>query len=96
VELLAHPFRLRPNKTAATVTQGSDSANAQLVAALVLTRYHEREMAPGFGTSDPVMVGLDPTEIVAQAAYWGPDVQITNITQQPTSADGSAARIEFQ
>ena len=95
MELLSHPFRLRANATAATVTQDSDASNAQLLTALVLTRFGERELSPGFGTSDPVMVGLDPTEVVAQASYWGPAVEIVGVTQDPTSADSSNVRIEF-
>lgn len=95
MELLAFPFSLRPNGTVVTVTQDSDAANVQLIAALVLTRYGERELLPGFGTSDPAMFGLQPTELAAQVAQWGPAVTITNVTQAPTSPDVTSVQIDF-
>lgn len=96
MELLSHPFRLRVNGTAATVPQGSDASNVQLIAALVLTRYRERELIPGFGMSDPTMEGLNPTELAAQVAQWGPGVTIVDVTQQYTDNDTSIAQVQFK
>lgn len=94
-EVMSYPFRLRPNGTVATVTQGSDTYKAELIAVLSLTRRGERTLMPGFGMSDPLMVGFSSTELAAQVAKYGPPVQIVDI-KQTYIADGSlTAVIEF-
>lgn len=83
MELLSHPFRLRPNGEVATVEQGSDEANAEQLAVLVLTRIGERELAGGFGITDPTFAGLAPSEVAAGVAAFGPDIDIDTIEVEP-------------
>lgn len=95
MQSFSHPFRLNANGQVATVTQGTDSWAAQLIAALILTRYGEKEMVPTFGTSDPIMVGVNPTEVAAQVAAFGPPVRIVNIIETQSTIDSAAVQIEF-
>ena len=84
MQLLSHPFRLRPNGHVATVEQGSDEANAEQLAMLILTRRGERDLAGGFGITDPAFTGgFDPSEIVAGLAAFGPDIALDEITLDP-------------
>ena len=84
MQLLSHPFRLRPNGHVATVEQGTDEANAEQLALLILTRQGERDLAGGFGISDPAFSGgFDPAEIVAGIAAFGPDITIDDVTLEP-------------
>lgn len=73
---MAFPFRLAPNGSVATVEDGSTAADEQAVAVLALTRRGERELVPGFGTSDPVFSALDVAELNAQLAIFGPPVRV--------------------
>lgn len=77
--ILSHPFRLAPNGSVATVEQVSDAANAEQVAVLVLTNLGERPLAPGFGITDPAFVGVEPTEVLAGLAEYGPPVTIASL-----------------
>lgn len=95
MQCLSQPFQLLPNGTAQTLDSGSDAYNAQLIAALVRTRYNERELVPTFGTSDPVMVGINPTELAAQVSQYGPNVTITAVTQTQLDFETVAAKIEY-
>lgn len=52
MDLLAFPFRLRPDGSAATVLDGTDEAHAQDVALLCLTRKGERPLVPDYGTTE--------------------------------------------
>jgi hypothetical protein len=80
VQLLAHPFTVLPNGRVATVEQGSDPANAQLLAVLILTRLDERPLQPGFGLTDPTFTGFDPGELTAAVTAYGPDIAIDDIS----------------
>ena len=59
MELLSHPFRLERNGSAATVTDGSDEANAEGIAILAMTRRGERDLVPEFGLGPIPLHGLD-------------------------------------
>lgn len=96
MQCFSQPFQLLPNGTVQTADLGSDAYNAQMIAALVRTRYNERELVPGFGTSDPVMVGVNPTELAAQVSQYGPKVQITAVRQTQIDYETVGARVEFQ
>lgn len=86
MRLLSHPFRLTPAGHAATVEQGTDEGNAELLGALLLTRKGERELVPGFGVSDPAYAGFDPNEIAAAVSAHGPDVRIESVDVEPVDA----------
>lgn len=81
--ILSHPFRLLPDGSAATVEQDTDEANAEQLAVLLLTRPGERDLAPGYGVSDPAFAGVDPSEVVAAVNAFGPDVTVTAVTSRP-------------
>lgn len=80
MRLLAHPFRLAGDGTAATVEQGSDAATAQALGALVATVRGERDDVPAFGVTDPTFGALDLAEVIAGVALFGPAVEITGLT----------------
>jgi phage baseplate assembly protein W len=96
VRLLAHPFRLAGNGTVATVEQGSDEANAQQIAALLLTETGERPLAPGFGITDPTFRGIDATEVIAAVAEHGPDVTVGDVTVRWESESTQLVDVTFE
>lgn len=79
MDLLAYPFRLRPDGSAATVTDGTDDAYRQEIALLCLTRKGERPLVPDYGTTDPVADLLDVAELNAALATFGPAVTIDDV-----------------
>lgn len=78
-QVLSHPFRIVGGK-AATVAQHSPRHLAEAVAHIASTRSGERPMVPTFGIADPVVVGLDPTELMAVAAVHAPEALVTAVT----------------
>lgn len=83
MRILSHPFRLRPDGSVATVEQETDEAHAEQLACLVLTRLGERDLAPGFGISDPTFAGIEASEIAAGVAAFGPPVDVTDVRETP-------------
>lgn len=77
MEVLSHPFRLDSTGSAATVTEGSDDANAEAIAILCLTRKGERDLVPGFGTIDPVFSEFDVAELNLALDDYGPPITVT-------------------
>lgn len=77
--ILSHPFRLAINGTIATVEQQSEAADTEQLAIVALTVLGERPLAPGFGISDPTYATVEPGEVVASAAVYGPAVTIRTI-----------------
>lgn len=96
VDVLSHPFRVLPNGRAATVEQDSVDQNAELIAALILTRPGERGLAPGFGTPDPAFVGVDVAAVEAATSVFGPDVRITDVRVDITGPGSQDITIEFE
>lgn len=81
MDVLAHPFRLDPTGSAATVLDGAEDANTQAVAILAMTRKGERVLVPTFGISDPAYAEVDVAELNAGLATFGPaGVTVTGIT----------------
>lgn len=74
--LLSFPFRLAPNGAVATVVQDTEAADREAIAALCLTVYGERPLQPGFGITDPTLLGIDPAEVAAGVGRYGPPVRI--------------------
>lgn len=93
--LLAFPFRLAANGRAATVEQDDELGDAQRVAAIATTVRGERELVPGFGITDPTLAGIDPAELAAGVALYGPDVRIGPITVRPLSDTAQAVAVTF-
>lgn len=79
MRVLAHPFRLGPDKTVVTVDQNSDAAIGQLIGSLVSTVRGERGLVRTFGVSDPQFSTLDEAEVSAGLALHGPAVQILSV-----------------
>jgi hypothetical protein len=96
VAVLSFPFGFQPNGAVATVEQGSDEHNGQLLAALVMTRVGERHLVPGFGIVDPTFVGLDVAALEAATALYGPDVQISDVVTTITGPASQDVQIEFE
>lgn len=74
--ILSHPFRLTPAGQAATVLQDTDEANIEQVAVLALTKLGERPMVPSFGLRDPAFRRIEPGELAAGIAAYGPPVRL--------------------
>lgn len=89
---LSFPFRLTPSGRAAVVEEDTDEENAERIAALVLTRRGERELAPQFGVEDPVFQFPDAADLAAGIALFGPDVEFT---METTYVSDRAARVEI-
>lgn len=77
--ILSYPFRLGPDGSIATVEQGSDQANAEQVAVLILTREGERELCPTYGVDDPTFAELELGDVAAGLAMFGPDVDLESV-----------------
>lgn len=97
--ILAFPFRIDPETgDAATVAQGSDGETATVIAMLAHTRLGERDLCPGFGTSDPAYVPTSELvqEIQAGLALFGPQVtvQASSVTVDP-SATAATINLTF-
>ncbi len=96
MDVLSYPFRVAPNGSAATVRDGSTAANTEAVAVLALTRKGERVLVPTFGTTDPVLTGLDVAELNTALTVHGPvGVRVTGVETTPTGPGSVAARLEF-
>lgn len=80
MDLLSHPFRVDRNGACATVTDGSDEANAEGIAILALTRRGERDLVPDFGAPDPVFDSLSLADLNVGLVDYGPPVEVTDLT----------------
>jgi hypothetical protein len=80
MELLAHPLRLSGSRFA-TVTDGTEAADCDAVARMVLTHRGEVELVPAFGISDLTFsgpeAGLGITQLNACASMFGPPVTVS-------------------
>jgi hypothetical protein len=94
--MLAHPFRVSANGTAATVEQNSDDGNAQELAVLILTRTGERPLVPQFGIADPTFRGFEPSELTAAVSMYGPPVEITNVAVRQDGPHRQLVSVAFQ
>jgi hypothetical protein len=92
---LSYPPRIATNGAFATVEQNSDAADVEAVACIALTRRGERELRPGFGLTDPTFAGIEPAELDAQVALWGPPVEIDDITVTPIAEHVQQVRVEM-
>lgn len=94
--IISHPFRLLPNGNVATIEADSDLGDAEGIAVLVLTRRGERSLVPGFGVTDPAFAGLEPSEVAAGVALYGPPVTITAVRDQWLSDTEQAVAVAFE
>lgn len=79
MDLIAHPFRVAVNGSLAKVEDGTDEANGQQIAVLVMTQPGERPLVPMFGVADPAFGMFDEAALKAQIDMFGPDVSIEDV-----------------
>lgn len=79
MDLLSHPFRLTAGGRLATVVDGSEEAQAEALAGVVLTRRGERELAPELGITDPVFAGIDLAQVNASLDTYGPAIRANGL-----------------
>lgn len=88
MQLIDFPFRVVGGRVA-KVTDGTDTADGLRLKMLLLTRPGERPLDPGFGLTDPTFRGVDPAEVAAGVAAYGPSVTILDVASQPSLAGGA-------
>lgn len=93
--VIASPFRLAPDGTVATAAQDTATADGELLAALIRTVAGERHLQPGFGITDPAGVGIDPAEVAAGVAQFGPPVAIVAVNARPLDETTALVEILF-
>lgn len=93
---LSWPLRLQPNGRPATLEVGTEQDYAEQLAALVLTRRGERPRVPSFGITDPVMAGVEPTEILAGVAAFGPPVRVRDIRMAVDAPGRQTVTIDWE
>lgn len=79
MRVLSHPFRIDATGAAATVEEGSDSAHAEAIAVIVMTRQGERDLVPTFGITDPTFAGIDVAEVNVCLDDFGPPITVTAV-----------------
>lgn len=84
-----------PSGRAATVEQGSPAHQAEMIAALVLTRSGERLLVPGFGTPDPTYTGFEIGPLILAASIYGPPVTISLASADFSDPHTQDVKIEF-
>lgn len=93
--ILSHPFRLGADGAAVTVEDGSDAANAEAVAVLLLTRLGERELVPEFGTPDPVFGEVTLADLNGTLDLFGPAVTVESVVTTPITDTASRVDVTF-
>lgn len=94
--ILSHPFRLTPSGQVATVFQDTPEANAEQVAILALTKTGERPLVPAFGITDPAFRRVEPAELAAGVAAYGPPVTLRRVDVRPLNDSTTAVDVEFE
>jgi hypothetical protein len=94
-QILSVPFRLAADGTVATVTQGSDQANAEQIGVVLSTIQGERNLLPGFGLPDPAFSGIQAGVVAAQAALWNLPVTVTSVTAIPAGSNTTDVTVGF-
>lgn len=88
MDLLSHPFRLKPNGAVAKVEDGTASADAEGLAVMALTRRGERDQLPTFGIPDPVFDTLSVADLNVGLRDYGPELTVVavDVQQLPNKA----------
>lgn len=94
-ELLAFPFRLAPNGSIVKTDDRTDQGISQLIGSIVLTHLGELEMFPTFGVSDPLFSQLEPAQVAAAMAAYGPQVRLTKLDARFTGPAQQTVAIEW-
>lgn len=96
MRLISHPFRLLPNGSVATVEEDSEAGDREGIAHIALTVLGERSFVPDFGITDPTFAGINPGEVTAAAAVYGPPVEIVSVDVSWASETEQLVDISFQ
>ena len=88
LRVFAHPLRLDGSGNVATVEQWSVQQAQQVGLAIVATVIGERPLAPLFGISDPVGVGVEYDQIAAAVDICEPDLLLVGATFDGPDTDG--------
>lgn len=94
-QLLSYPFRLTPGGQVATVDEGSDESNSELLAVVVLTRAGERPLVPAFGIADPVFTGFEADALQLHVELFGPAVQLERVEVEFVSDTAQDVVVHF-
>ena len=79
MRVFSHPLRLDGSGSFATVVQGSTQHAGQCAAAVCSTIIGERTLAPQFGVTDPIGVGVNPDELAAALSICEPDIDLIGV-----------------
>lgn len=93
---MSHPFRLLPNGAVATVDEDTEAGDGEGLTHIALTLRGERPLVPDFGITDPTFTGINPGDIAATAAVYGPDVEIVGVDVSWASETEQVVDISFQ
>lgn len=95
-QVIRFPPSLAADGSMATVDQDDVEADAELIAAMVLTRPGERPLWPTFGITEPTFAALSKAELAAGVNEYGPDVTITDVRVTDETATAQNVEIEFR
>ena len=90
MELIAFPFRFKPDGSVAKVTQTSDDHTAQRIYGFVKTTSGELPLALGYGLTDPVFANIELGEVEAGINLYHPDI-VVDASSTKISQDGKLA-----
>lgn len=93
--ILAFPFRINPDGSAATVECDSDAEFDQGIAVAALTVPGERIQVPTFGIADPAFSGFEVANLARHLLDFGPPVDVTAVKIRPTSDGREQVAVEW-
>jgi hypothetical protein len=94
--LISFPPRLGPQGGFVVRDDDSNDYYAEELGVLLLVRPGERDLAPDFGTSDPVFDEVDQNEFAAKVATFGPPVDIVSVQTYPLGENRQDVTIRFE
>jgi hypothetical protein len=95
-QLISFPPRLGPQGNFVVSDDDSSPYYGEELAVLLLVRPEERELAPEFGMGDPTFDQIDPAELAAKVAAFGPPVNVLEVQTVPLSDNRQDVRILFE
>jgi phage baseplate assembly protein W len=94
--VLSHPFRLGPTGSFAVVEQSSDTAVAEALAVLLLTKRGERSLVPQFGIPDPTFDVLDTEALNLALATFGPLITVESVEVRVDAAGNANMDVTYE
>jgi hypothetical protein len=90
MDLIAFPFKFKPDGSVSKVTQTSDAHTAQRIYGFVKTTSGELPLALGYGLTDPVFANVELGEVTAGISLYHPDI-VVDASSTKISQDGKLA-----